>query len=37
LAVAIAGLGVAGTLVLWMHYGSTVFFETILAGIAFCL
>jgi len=30
-------LGVAGTLVLWMRYGSTIFFETILADIAACL
>lgn len=39
LAVAGAGLGAAlllGTLVLWFHYGTTVFFETIAAGIAGC-
>ena len=34
-----AGLGMllAGTLALWAHYGSAVFYETILAGIAACL
>ena len=39
LAVASAGLGAAlvlGTLALWFHYGTTVFFETIAAGIAGC-
>ncbi len=39
LAVAGAGLGVAlllGTLALWFHYGTAVFFETIAAGIAGC-
>ena len=40
-AVAVAGvaLGVAillGTLVLWFHYGTAVFFEMIAAGIAAC-
>jgi hypothetical protein len=38
-AVAGAGLGAGlllGTLVLWLHYGTTVFFETIAAGIAGC-
>ena len=40
-AIAVAGvvLGVAillGTLVLWFHYGTAVFFETIAAGIAAC-
>ena len=33
----IASICVAGTLAMWAHYGSTVFFETILAGIASCL
>jgi hypothetical protein len=40
LAVAGAGLGTAlllGTLVLWFHYGTAVFFETIASGIAACL
>ena len=39
LAVVGAGLGAAlllGTLALWFHYGTTVFFETIAAGIAGC-
>jgi|HubBroStandDraft_6_1064221.scaffolds.fasta_scaffold772316_2 hypothetical protein len=34
-----AGLGAAillGTLVLWFHYGTAVFFETIASGIATC-
>ena len=40
LAVAGAGLGSAlllGTLALWFHYGTAVFFETIASGIAACL
>jgi hypothetical protein len=34
-----AGVGVlvAATLVLWAHYGSAVFYEMIVAGIAACL
>jgi hypothetical protein len=32
----IAGVLVAATLVLWAHYGTAVFFETIAAGIAAC-
>jgi hypothetical protein len=40
-AIAVAGvaLGVAillGTLVLWFHYGTAVFFEMIASGIAAC-
>jgi hypothetical protein len=40
-AIAVAGvaLGVAillGTLVLWFHYGTAIFFEMIAAGIAAC-
>ena len=34
-----AGIGVAalvGALALWFHYGTTVFFETIAAGISAC-
>jgi hypothetical protein len=27
----------AGTVVLWAHYGTAVFYETILAGLAACL
>jgi hypothetical protein len=34
---ALAGLLVAGTLALWAHYGTAVFYEMILAGIALCL
>jgi len=26
----------AGTILLWAHYGSAVFFEMIMAGLAFC-
>jgi len=32
----ICGLLIAATLVLWAHYGTAVFFETIAAGIAAC-
>ena len=32
-----AGLLIAGTLTLWAYYGTTVFYEMILAGIALCL
>jgi len=37
--VAAAALGVllAGTLALWAHYGTAVFYEMIIAGIAACL
>jgi len=35
LAVAVVLIG--ATLVLWTHYGTAVFFETIAAGIAACL
>ncbi len=40
-AVAIAGLTLGAmvflaALMLWLHYGTTVFFETIVAGIAGC-
>jgi hypothetical protein len=31
-----AGLVVAGTIALWAHYGTAVFYEMILAGIAAC-
>ena len=30
------GLVLAGTLALWAHYGTAVFFETIRAGFASC-
>jgi len=29
-------LAVAGTVLLWAHYGATVFFETIRAGLVAC-
>jgi len=34
-----AGVGIllAGTVVLWAHYGTAVFYEMIVAGIASCL
>jgi hypothetical protein len=31
-----AALAVAGGVLLWAHYGTTVFFETIRAGFAAC-
>jgi multidrug transporter EmrE-like cation transporter len=34
--VAILGVMAAGTVLLWVHYGSAVFFEMIMAGIAAC-
>jgi hypothetical protein len=37
LAVAAGGLLVAATLALWAHYGTAVFYEMILAGLALCL
>ena len=33
---AIVGALAAGAVVLWAHYGSAVFFEMIMAGLAFC-
>jgi hypothetical protein len=36
LAAAAAGALVAGTVALWAHYGTAVFYEMILAGIAAC-
>jgi hypothetical protein len=33
---ALAGLLIAATLALWVHYGTAVFFEVIAAGIAAC-
>ena len=36
LGLAAAGLLVGATIVLWAHYGTAVFFETIVAGIAAC-
>jgi len=36
LAAGLAGLLLAAAVVLWAHYGSAVFYEMILAGIAAC-
>jgi hypothetical protein len=36
LVAAAAGVLLAATLALWAHYGSAVFYEMILAGIALC-
>jgi hypothetical protein len=33
---ALVGLALAGTVLLWAHYGTTVFFETIRTGFAAC-
>ena len=33
----VAGLLIAGGAVLWAYYGTAVFYEMILAGIAMCL
>jgi hypothetical protein len=33
---AVAGLLVAATIALWVHYGTAVFYEMILTGIAAC-
>ena len=33
----VIGILLAGTLSLWGYYGTTVFYEMIVAGIAFCL
>jgi hypothetical protein len=35
-AAAVMVLLIAGTLALWAHYGTAVFYEMILAGIAAC-
>jgi hypothetical protein len=34
---AVVGILVAGTVALWAHYGTAVFYEMIVAGIAACL
>jgi hypothetical protein len=34
---AAGGLLLAGTVALWIHYGTAVFYEIILAGIALCI
>ena len=31
------GILIAGTVALWVHFGTTVFYEMIVAGIAACL
>jgi len=36
LAGAVVALALAGTVLLWAHYGTTVFFETIRAGFTAC-
>jgi hypothetical protein len=36
LVAAVAGMLVAATVALWVHYGTAVFFEVIAAGIAAC-
>ena len=36
LAGAVVALALLGTVLLWAHYGATVFFETIRAGFAAC-
>jgi len=35
-AAAVVAFALAGTLLLWAHYGATVFFETIRAGFVAC-
>jgi hypothetical protein len=35
-AAGLVGAMVAGTILLWVHYGSAVFFEMIIAGLAAC-
>jgi hypothetical protein len=34
---ALGVLLIAGTLLMWMHYGTAVFYEIIVAGISMCL
>jgi hypothetical protein len=34
---AVVGILMAGTVALWAHYGTAVFYEMIVAGIAACL
>jgi hypothetical protein len=36
LVVAVAGAIMAGTVALWAHYGTAIFFETIRAGLIAC-
>lgn len=35
-AAAACGIALAGTVVLWAHYGTAVFYEMIVAGLAAC-
>jgi hypothetical protein len=35
-AAGVAGIAFAGTIALWAHFGTAVFYEMILAGIAAC-
>jgi hypothetical protein len=37
LIVAVVGVLLAGTVALWAHYGTAVFYEMIVAGLAACL
>jgi hypothetical protein len=37
LLVAVGGVLLTGTIALWAHYGTAVFYEMILAGLALCL
>lgn len=34
---AVAGILLAGTVALWAHFGTAVFYEMIVAGLAACL
>jgi hypothetical protein len=36
-AAVVAGIAVVTAMILWIHYGTAVFYETIAAGIAACL
>ena len=36
LAAGVMGLVLAGTIALWAHYGTAIFFETIRAGLVAC-
>jgi hypothetical protein len=34
---AVVGIMLAGTVALWAHYGTAVFYEMVVAGLAACL
>jgi hypothetical protein len=34
---AVVGIVLAGTVALWAHYGTAVFYEMVVAGLAACL